>query len=151
MDRPADSPTSASLLARLRQAPTDQESWHQFVRRYGGQIYGWCRHWGLQEADAEDVTQDVLAKLAAKMATFTYDPSRSFRGWLRTLAHHAWRDFLEGRQRPGGGSGDTEVLRWLDSVAARDDLVKQLEEEFDRELLDEAMGRVRLRVQPHTW
>jgi RNA polymerase sigma factor (sigma-70 family) len=151
MDRTPDSPTSASLLVRLRHAPTDQVAWREFVRRYGGQIYGWCRHWNLQEADALDVTQDVLLKLADKMRTFAYDPSKSFRGWLRTLAHHAWRDFLDGRQRPGGGSGDTEVLRVLEGVEARDDLLRQLEEEFDRELLEEAMGRVRLRVQPHTW
>ena len=151
MERTEDSPTRASLLVRLRDAPTDQAAWREFVRRYGGQIYGWCRHWDLQEADALDVTQDVLLKLADKMRTFAYDPSRSFRGWLRTLTHHAWRDFLDGRRRPGGGSGDTDVLRALAGVEARDDLLRQMEEEFDRELLEEAMGRVRLRVQPHTW
>jgi RNA polymerase sigma factor (sigma-70 family) len=151
MDGAADAPTSASLLARLRHAPADQDAWRQFVQRYGGQIYSWCRHWNLQQADAEDVTQAVLLKLADKMRTFRYDPDRSFRGWLRTLAHHAWRDFLDGRRQPGGGSGDTGVLQWLETVEARDDLLRQLEEEFDRELLEEAMGRVRLRVQPHTW
>jgi len=39
----------------------------------------------------------------------------------------------------------------LDSVEAREDLLKRLEEEFDRELLEEAMARVRLRVAPQTW
>ena len=52
MDLSAGSPTSASLLARLGDAPRDQAAWRQFVQRYGGQIYGWCRHWKLQEADA---------------------------------------------------------------------------------------------------
>jgi RNA polymerase sigma-70 factor (ECF subfamily) len=150
MDRAPDGSTSASLLARLRAAPADQAAWQEFVRRYGGQVYGWCRHWGLQEADAQDVTQDVLLKLADKMRTFAYDPARSFRGWLRTLAHHAWRDFLDGR-RPGGGTGDAQVAELLASVAAGDDLLKQLGEEFDRELLEEASARVRLRVAPHTW
>ncbi len=32
-----------------------------------------------------------------------------------------------------------------------DDLVTQLEAEFDREILTEAMARVRLRVAPQTW
>jgi DNA-directed RNA polymerase specialized sigma24 family protein len=36
-------------------------------------------------------------------------------------------------------------------VAAGEDLLKQLHDECDRELLEEAMARVRLRVQPHTW
>ena len=36
-------------------------------------------------------------------------------------------------------------------MQARDDLVGELDGEFDRDLLDEAMARVRVRVQPHTW
>lgn len=143
--------TSPTLLRRLSCLPPDQAAWTEFSQRYGRKIYGWCRHWQLQQADAEEVTQEVLLKLARKMATFTYDPTRSFRAWLKTVAHHAWRDFLDARRRPGAGSGDTRILELLQTVEARDKLVEQLDEEFARELLDEAMARVRLRVQPHTW
>lgn len=52
-------------------------------------VYRWCRRWHLQDADAEDVTQAVLAKLTGKMGSFEYDPARSFRAWLKTVAHHA--------------------------------------------------------------
>jgi RNA polymerase sigma factor (sigma-70 family) len=144
-------PTSPTLLGRLGCVPADQDAWGQFAQRYGRKIYGWCRRWGLQEADAEDVTQQVLLKLAHKMRTFTYDPSKSFRAWLKTVTHHAWRDLVEGRSRPGAGSGDTRVLERLETVQARDALVDELDGEFARDLLDEAMARVRLRVQPHTW
>ena len=144
-------PTSPTLLGRLGRVPADQAAWDEFADRYGRKIYGWCRHWNLQQADAEDVTQQVLLKLAHKMRTFAYDPSKSFRAWLKTVTHHAWRDFVEGRDRPGAGSGDTGVLEQLQTVQARDGLVSELDEEFTRDLLDEAMARVRLRVQPHTW
>ena len=147
---PSGASTSETLLNRVR-SPLDQEAWNEFVERYGRRIYGWCRQWGLQEADAEDVTQDVLLRLARKMGGFAYDPSRSFRGWLRTLTHHAWSDFLECRKRPGAGSGDDEVTRALEQVEARDDLTRWLDEEFTRALFEEASARVRLRVQPHTW
>jgi RNA polymerase sigma-70 factor (ECF subfamily) len=147
---PSAASTSATLLNRVR-SPLDQGAWNEFVERYGRRIYGWCRQWGLQEADAEDVTQDVLLRLARKMRGFAYDPSRSFRGWLRTLTHHAWSDFLEGRKRPGAGSGDDEVARALEQVEARDDLTRWLDEEFTRALFEEASARVRLRVRPHTW
>jgi RNA polymerase sigma factor (sigma-70 family) len=151
MGGPYDSGTRITLLGRLRRDPTNQAAWGEFVEHYGRKIYGWCRKWNLQEADAQDVTQNVLLKLAQKLREFTYDPSRSFRAWLKTLTHHAWSDFVESRQRPGLGSGDSQVAGLLSSIEARDDLVKHLEAEFDREVLEEAMQRVRLRVAPQTW
>jgi RNA polymerase sigma-70 factor (ECF subfamily) len=143
--------TSITLLERLGREPADQSAWAEFVRRYGPHLYRWCRRWGPQEADAQDVTQTVLVKLAAKMSTFHYDPSSSFRGYLRTLARYAWCDFLESGKQPGAGSGDSDVLELLETVEAGDDLVRRLDEQFDQEVLAEAQARVRQRVEPHTW
>jgi RNA polymerase sigma-70 factor (ECF subfamily) len=151
MGQRPDSGTRVSLLGRLRQSPLDEAAWAQFVEHYGPRIYAWCRKWHLQEADAQDVTQDVLLRLARKMKDFTYDPSKSFRAWLKTLTSHAWSDFVNARDRPGLGTGDALVHAALESTEAREDLVKHLEEEFDRELLETAMLRVRLRVAPQTW
>jgi RNA polymerase sigma-70 factor (ECF subfamily) len=72
--------TSVSLLCQLRLDPSNQAGWDQFVVRYGRHIYRWCRQWNLQDADAEDMTQDILVKLMQKLQAFAYDPSRSFRG-----------------------------------------------------------------------
>jgi RNA polymerase sigma-70 factor (ECF subfamily) len=151
MDSVPASRTSETLLGKLRQDPTDQAVWAEFVGRYGPKVYGWCRRWNLPDADAEDVTQNVLVTLAQKMSTFAYDPEKSFRGWLKTLTHHAWNDYLTSRRRPGRGSGDSAAADVLETVEAREDLVARLDAEFDRELLDEATVRVRLRVEPHTW
>jgi RNA polymerase sigma factor (sigma-70 family) len=151
MDSASEPRTSPTLLGRLRRAPADQAAWAEFVDRYGRKIYGWCRQWGLQDADAQDVTQTVLARLADKMRAFAYDPSRSFRGWLRTLAHHAWSDFFADRRRAGLAGGDTQILDRLHTIEAGDDLARQLDEECERELLEEAMLRVRLRVEGRTW
>jgi RNA polymerase sigma-70 factor (ECF subfamily) len=147
----ADSGTSPTLLGRLARSPADQAAWGEFVGRYGPRIHGWCRHWGLQPADAQDVTQNILLELARQMAGFRYDPAGSFRGWLKTVAYRAWCKFLEARGRPGLGSGDSAVAAQLDSVAAGDDLLQRVEEESNREILERAMARVRLRVQPRTW
>ena len=81
-------PTSATLLGRVGLGPGDHVAWARFVNLYGSRIRGWCRRWGLQEADSEDVTQDVLLRLSQKLGAFQYDPSRSFRGWLRTVTQH---------------------------------------------------------------
>jgi RNA polymerase sigma-70 factor (ECF subfamily) len=143
--------TSVTLLARLRRVSPDQAAWGEFVERYGRRIYGWCRCWGLQKADAEDVTQEVLFKLAQTMKTFAYDATGSFRAWLKTLTHHAWHDFVQGRQRAGAGLGGSEVLHRLHQIEAREDLLQRLQAEFDHELLHRAEQRVKARVQAHTW
>jgi RNA polymerase sigma factor (sigma-70 family) len=143
--------TSATLLGRLRHFPTDQVAWSEFVDRYGAVIYGWCRRWHLQDADARDVTQAVLATLCIKMKTFSYDTKLSFRGWLRTLTRHSLSDLAAGRRPAVRGSGSLEDSDWLESLEARDDLIERIDAQFDRELFEEATIRVRLRVEPHTW
>lgn len=143
--------TSVTLLARLSGADSAAPAWGEFLRRYGPQVLSWCRHWRLQEADAEDVAQDVLLRVSRQMKTFRYDPGRSFRGWLKTVTRAAWNDWLDARRRAAQGSGDTSARAALESVTARDDLVARLETEFDRELLDTASAAVRGRVDPKTW
>lgn len=144
--------TSESLMYRLRVEVVDPADWAEFVNRYAPLILSWCRRWNLQEADAEDVTQNVLIKLVAKLRTSRYNPSQSFRAYIKTLAHYALCDFVKLRQRSGpGGTGDTAVLQQLDNVAACDDLENQLADAFDQELLAEAMARVRQRVESRTW
>jgi RNA polymerase sigma factor (sigma-70 family) len=143
--------TSVTLLGRLREDPKDQAAWNDFVARYQPKILEWCQRWRLQECDAQDVTQAVLLKLNGLMSKFVYDRSRSFRGWLKTLTHHAWRDLVDERKRVGVGSGDSRMGELFGSLEAGDDLVQHLEEEFRRELMDQAMVRVRPRVAPRTW
>jgi len=142
--------TSPTLLARLRHGPLNDAAWDEFIDHYGRHIYRWCRQWGLQNADAEDVTQDILLKLARKLPDFAYDPTGSFRGWLKTVAHHAWQDFAQGQKR-GRAAADDNTWGRLKSLEAREDLIQRLEGAFDHELLEAAKVQVRLRVAPHTW
>ena len=142
-----DSATRITLLGRLRRDPTNQAAWAEFVEHYGAKIYGWCRRWNLQEADAQDVTQDVLLKLARAMKDFTYDPTRSFRAWLKTITQHAWSDAIADRYR----GSDSRIIQRLESLEARADLRRRFEESFDRELMEMAIARVQRRVTPPTW
>ena len=143
--------TRVTLLHRLNQDPTDQLSWAEFVRLYSPAIRGWLIHWGLQEADAQDVAQNVLLRLTAKLPQFKYDPSKSFRGWLKTLTHHAWHDFVTEAGYRTRGTGETSVLDLLQSVEAREDLAARVEATFDKELLEMALIRAKARVADTTW
>jgi RNA polymerase sigma-70 factor (ECF subfamily) len=138
------------LLSQLRQDPSQQAGWDEFVERYGPHIYRWFRQKNLQHADAEDVTQAVLMKLSQKLRAFSYDPSRSFRGWLWTVAHRTLRDYQDGR-RPHPVVGDSQTQELIRTLDARQELSQRLNEAFDLELLEAAKARVCRRVAPHTW
>src|SRR5262249_48837172 len=121
MNRPAESSTGSTLLGLL-ESPTEGTAWDRFVKRYGPKVHDWCRWQGVQEADAQDVTQQVLTILVRKLPEFAYDPaSGNFRGWLRTVTLHALHDYLEAQRRPGRGSGKAATPDVLDCVEARED------------------------------
>lgn len=130
------------MLRRLAATATDEEAWREFVDHYGARIFRWSRGRGLQNADAEDLTQGLLVKLAVQMKTFEYDPSKSFHAWLKTITNHALSDAFKKNRR---------AQELMDNVAARQSLIQELQPQFDQELLDEAMARVELRVERSTW
>lgn len=143
---------TGSVLLLLLSNPADLQSWSNFVERYGPKIYGWCRQRGLQEADCQDVTQDVLTQLVQKLRTFAYDPGKgSFRSWLKTVTRHAWCDYLQSRQRAGGVGADEGILERMEALEAREDLLKSLADTFDLEVWAEAQARVQLQVTLRDW
>ncbi|MCA9060303.1 MAG: sigma-70 family RNA polymerase sigma factor [Planctomycetaceae bacterium] len=111
----------------------------------------WSRKWKLQEADAEDLMQNVLLEICRNAQIAQFRQEGRFRYWLKTIVYRSWCDLLKRLQRPGGGSGDSQVLQLLHNVAARDDLLHRLDQEYRRELLELAMAEVKSRVQPHTF
>ena len=143
--------TNLVLLERLRSNPRDEAAWSELVQSYAPAIRRWCRVWRLQPADADDVTQTVLLRLARKMATFHYDPARSFRGYLKALTQYAVRDALEALRLRENTAGDPELLDWLAIVDTRNDLARCLEAELRRELFQEAATRVCQRIDSRTW
>jgi RNA polymerase sigma-70 factor (ECF subfamily) len=148
VDRDAD--TSLTLLERLKKNPDDPQSWNVFIERYQPRIRTWCLAWGLQDSDADDVVQEVLIKLFAALRKFQYDPSGSFRAWLKTVTQHVWIDFVRTRRRtPAQNSGRIDTV--ADSVDAQADLERHLEEAFEHELFAIAMRKVNERTNPAHW
>lgn len=150
-DASTDSVTSLSLLCALKDDVQQHQAWIRFVQRYGPRIEGWCRRWGLQEADARDVMQNVLLQLAKQMGSFEYDHAGRFRSWLKTIAWRAWADYLRSMNRNVALPGSLQLLAKLDTVEAKDDLLSQLDDEANREILELAIQRVRGRVKETTF
>jgi RNA polymerase sigma factor (sigma-70 family) len=146
-----DSPvTRPSLLVRLRDA-ADERAWLLFVDIYAPLIYDFARRRGMQDADAADLTQEVLAAVARAVRTFDYDPRRgSFRAWLFTVVVNKFRTLRDRIYRQEQGSGDTTAQQLLQEVPAPDDN-EQWEREFQERLFAWAGQEVRAAVEVETW
>jgi RNA polymerase sigma factor (sigma-70 family) len=148
-----DSPiTRPSLLVRIRDAQ-DNAAWCQFVEIYAPLIYGFARKHGLQDADAADLTQDVLRVVAKTIPGLDYDRQRgSFRGWLFTVVRNRLRNFLTRRRPYDQGTGDTGAHELLqEQPAPEDDQATWWDQDFERQLFACAAKQVRRRVQESTW
>jgi RNA polymerase sigma-70 factor (ECF subfamily) len=138
--------TRPSLLVRIRDAG-DREAWRQFVEVYAPLVYKFARRRGLQDADAADLTQDVLQAVAGASKRLVYDPERgTFRAWLYTVARNKLRNALLARQRRHE-EGDPALL---DETPAREE-VEQWEREYEQRLFDWAAEQVRGHFQETTW
>ena len=105
----------------------------------------------MQPGDAEDVTQEVLLKLARHFEKFEYDPSRSFRGWLRRVTENAIKDYVLSQANRNPVQGGSTIVALMAEEPARTELTEYLAEAFDLDLLDEAKSRVQARVNDNRW
>lgn len=142
--------TRPSLLLRIRDARDDQ-SWSQFAEIYVPLLYGFARRRGIQEQDAADLTQEVLAVVARAVRRLEYDPQRgSFRGWLFTVFRNKLVNFLSAQRRHPQGRGGTGLLDVLRQQPAPAETA-EWEQSHEQQLFAWASAQVRAKVEERTW
>ncbi|MCA9139885.1 MAG: hypothetical protein KDB00_24095, partial [Planctomycetales bacterium] len=89
--------TRASLILRLKHAE-DVAAWNDFVSIYAPVIFRVaCRH-GFQNADAENLIQEVLLAISRALPRWLQREDRgSFRAWLLKIARNEAIDMLTRR------------------------------------------------------
>ena len=141
-------PTRASLLLRLRD-PQDEEAWRQFVELYAPLVYGYARKQGLQDADAADLSQDVLTAVAGGVGRLNYDSERgAFRNWLFTVVRNKlsnWRRDERTRLDPAA------MQRRLEQCPVLADEESEWDEEWEQRQFSWACQQVRRDVTDATW
>jgi len=115
--------TSSSLLNRSMQE--DPVAWARLVSLYGPLVYCWCRKWGMQPADAENIGQETFLKVVRKIKSFNAaQAGASFRGWIYRIAHRSLVDYVRKQKAEmsgvGGSDGQTRLLQ-VESEYPRDD------------------------------
>jgi RNA polymerase sigma-70 factor (ECF subfamily) len=144
-------PTRASLLVRLRD-PRDEAAWTEFVDLYASLVYGYARKEGLQDADAADLSQEVLGAVAGAVGRLEYDPQRgAFRNWLFTVVRRKLSNWRRKQQHRANGSADQSPDRWLDECPAPEREQAEWEAEWEERLFTWACEQVRRDVTAVTW
>ena len=146
-------PTRRSLIERLRDLG-DQPSWREFFETYWKLIYGAAIRAGLSDQEAEDVVQETVIGVARKMESFRYDPAVcSFKGWLMHVTRCRIADQFR-RRRPQNvplaePRADTTAETTLNLHDPAADVLEGIwNEEWQKNLVDVAMDRVRRRANP---
>ena len=115
----AEALTDAQLVRHCRAG--DEDAWNELVRRFSRYVYAICAQgFRLLEHDAEDVFQEVFARVYQRLDTLRDDGA--LRPWIGQLTRRLCLDRLESNNR-------VEPVAEVD-VAAEDDPIGRLEEAF---------------------
>jgi RNA polymerase sigma-70 factor, ECF subfamily len=142
--------TSASLLDRLHRAP-DAAGWDRLVRIYEPFIRRWLTDPTLA-ADADDLTQDVLAILVRELPNFERQRLGSFRNWLRTITVNRVKEHWRRaglRERPEGGTAAGARLAQLADPASL--LSRRWDAEHDAHVARKLMDLLESEFSHSTW
>ena len=144
--------TRQSLLIRLQDSASDS-AWSEFVEVYEQAIYAYARRRGLQDADAWDVTQGVLAAVEKKISDWQLGSERgSFRGWLFRVARNIAVDKISAQSKRAVASGDTRVAKVLAEHADESQQQSNLFwYDYRRKLLHWAANRVKPDFKEKSW
>lgn len=142
--------TNPELLAKIKDN-NNEAAWREFIETYRPLVYGFCINHQLQEADANDVTQEVMKAIARSIANFEYDPKKGrFRSWLFTVTRSKFNNLLESKYKHPQGSGDTEMIRFIEAQPAKE-VTEDWDKGFKKQTLRTAMESIQLEFSDKTW
>lgn len=142
--------TRVSLILRLRQQ--DADAWQEFIEIYQPLVFHLAIRKGLQQADALDTTQEVLARVAKAIDRWDPDPNKgSFRGWLSTITRNLVIEFLRSKNRLPITSDNSSVDQLIREVpeSCQESQIFDLEEK--RQVFAWAVEKIRPSFKDSTW
>jgi RNA polymerase sigma-70 factor (ECF subfamily) len=142
--------TSQSLIARIKDL-ADEAAWTEFLGIYRPVVYRMARRRGMQDADAQDVTQRVFLAIAQAINNWQPGPGRPpFRAWLVTITRNAATKALA-RRRPDMGAGSTSVVELLNAEPADEGATAEFKLDSRRATIRWAAEQIRPQFSEVTW
>jgi RNA polymerase sigma-70 factor (ECF subfamily) len=148
-----ESPETRETLIRRLPNAADVEAWDMFVQIYEPLLFRLASARGLQQADAEDLVQEVLTAVSKSIERWLANGERGgFRAWLFRIASNLAVNFLTRPRHQRLGSGDSAIARLLDEQPGPSgDSSEMFLKEYRRELFRWAAERVREQVSTTQW
>lgn len=142
--------TNPSLIARVKDLG-DGASWEEFLGIYQPVVFRMARKWGLQDADAQDVMQQVFLSISRSIQHWKADPSQPpFRAWLTTIVRNAVTKSLTRRPRDAA-SGSTSIAELLDNQPDPVATESEILAEARREVVLWAASQIQSEFSQETW
>jgi RNA polymerase sigma-70 factor, ECF subfamily len=140
--------TSLTLIGRLRE-PSDAEAWAQFVALYAPLLRAWVCPFCGQDADADDVIQEVLVVVVRRLPEFAHSRRMgAFRTWLKAVATNKLGDYLRSASRRPAGSPDLVLAQLADPSS---ELSREWDRQHARHLTQALLQKIRGEFEPATW
>lgn len=142
--------TRHSLVLRLRDRE-DETAWAEFVQLYEPLVLRIARSKGLQDADAQDLCQELFRAVAS--AIERWDPAKGkFRAWLFRITRNLLVNFLVRQHRQPRGSGRTSIVELLEAQPVRDAGAEaEFAAAFRRRAFSWAAEQAKGQFTPSTW
>lgn len=143
--------TRESLLLRITD-PADRDAWEEFVAVYRPIIYRMARRRGLQDADAQDLIQRVLASVASSIHRWQHDRSRGrFSTWLGRVTRNAIIDTVR-RIKPDQSVGGSSMLQQLHRLPQSEESTEaEIRREYRRQLFRRAAALIQEEFNQAAW
>lgn len=144
--------TSISLLNRLQQSD-DSKNWNRLVELYDPLLRVWLRKYKVQDSDADDIVQDVLAAVLGDLPNFRHNQrTGAFRSWLRTILANRIKLFWRSRKYRPVATGTSSVNGRLNQLEDDASEISQIwNREHDEYVLNRLMKTVRPQFEHKTW
>ena len=132
--------TRQTLLEKLRNK-YDEKSWNEFVKTYKSYICIIIKRMGINEADTEDLSQQVMLKLWKKIPEFEYRRDKRFRHYIATTTRNTVHDFIRKSCSEKARIDSSSISS--DKVSSLPDIDCLIKEEWESFIANLALDNIR--------
>jgi RNA polymerase sigma-70 factor, ECF subfamily len=143
--------TPVSLLDRLQDRPAPAD-WRRLVDLYTPLLRDWLSRYPALRQEIDDLVQEILRCVVAKIPDFRRRRTGSFRRWLQVITANCinlyWRRQRGRTPAAGGDEADQFLAQLVDPDSPLD---RSIDAEHDRYVVRRLLQLIEAEFRPETW